>query len=122
MSELRPEAEYLAFLAQGKFMIQRSRASGRCIFHPRVIEPGTGSTDLEWIEASGRGTVHSTTTVSQKPPAPGFNIALIDLEEGPRMMSRVEGIPSSQVAIGMKVTARVVTEDDGQHAVVFVPA
>jgi uncharacterized protein len=122
MSEttLRPEAEYLAFLAQGRFMIQRSRTSGRHIFHPRVVEPGTGSTDLEWVQASGRGTVYSTTAVSQKPPTPPFNIALIDLAEGCRMMSRVEGIPADQVRIGMVVQARIVTEND-QPVVVFVP-
>jgi uncharacterized protein len=121
VSQTRPEAEYLGFLAQGKFMIQRSRDSGRHIFYPRVIEPGTGSDALEWVEASGRGTVYSTTTVSQKPPAEGFNVALIDLEEGPRMMSRVEGIPSERVTIGMEVTVRIVAQD-GQPVVVFVPA
>lgn len=122
MSDIRPEAEFMAFLAQGKFMIQRSRDSGRYIFHPRIVEPGTASSNLEWVEASGEGTVYSTTAVSQKPPAKPFNVALIDLAEGPRMMSRVDGIPADQVAIGMKVRARVVTEEGQPPCVVFVPA
>lgn len=122
MPDIRPEADFTRFLAEGKFMIQRSRDSGRYIFHPRIVEPGTGSSDLEWVEASGEGTVYSTTTVSQKPPAKGFNIALIDLAEGPRMMSRVDGIASDQVTIGMRVRARVITEEGGAPFVVFVPA
>jgi uncharacterized protein len=121
MSDIRPEAEFTAFLAQGKFMIQRSRDSGRHIFHPRILEPGTGSSNLEWVEASGEGTVYSTTAVSQKPPARPYNVALIDLAEGPRMMSRVEGIPADQVTIGMKVRARVTTEEGQPPCVVFVP-
>jgi uncharacterized protein len=121
MSDIRPEAEFTAFLAQGKFMIQRSRDSGRHIFHPRIVEPGTGSSNLEWVEASGEGIVYSTTAVSQKPPAKSYNVALIDLAEGPRMMSRVEGIPADQVTIGMKVRARVTTEEGQPPCVVFVP-
>src|ERR1700744_3323369 len=87
-----PARAYLAFLEQGRFMLQRSRASGRYIFYPRVMEPGTGSTDLEWVPASGAGTVYSTTIIRQKPPTPSYNLALIDLAQGPRMMSRVQGI------------------------------
>ncbi|QHE83692.1 Zn-ribbon domain-containing OB-fold protein [Hydrogenophaga sp. BPS33] len=120
MSDMRPEADFTGFLAQGKFMIQRSRTSGRHIFHPRVVEPGTGSTDLEWVEASGHGTVYSTTTLMQRPPTPNLNIALIDLAEGPRMLARVDGVPSEDVRIGMPVRARVI-EENGQHLVVFVP-
>jgi uncharacterized OB-fold protein len=93
-------------------MLQRSRATGRYIFYPRVAEPGTGSTDLEWVEASGSGTVYSTTVIRQKPPIPSYNLALVDLAEGPRMMSRVEGIPPEQVRIGMSVSAKIVREND----------
>jgi uncharacterized protein len=117
-SGIHPERDYLAFLEQGRFMLQRSRASGRFIFYPRVMEPGTGSTDLEWVPASGAGTVYSTTIIRQKPPTPSYNLALIDLAEGPRMMSRVQGIPPEAVRIGMAVRARIVRED-GRPLVVF---
>ena len=120
MSDMRPEQEFLAFLEQGRFMIQRSQDSGRYIFYPRVAEPGSGSTRLEWVEASGEGVVHSTTTVSQKPPTPNYNVALIELAEGPRMMSRVQGLPAEEVRIGMRVKARIVREND-RPVVVFEP-
>ena len=120
MSELHPEREYLQFLAEGRFMIQRCRTSGKHIFYPRVAEPGTGSTDLEWVEPSGLGTVYSTTVVRMKPPAPSYNVALIDLAEGVRMMSRVEGVAPEAVRIGMQVKAKVIRQDD-QPIVVFEP-
>ena len=93
-------------------MLQRCRMSGGFIFYPRVAEPKTGATDFDWVEASGRGTVYSTTVVRQKPPASDYNVALIELAEGVRMMSRVVGIAPADVKIGMSVRARIVVEDD----------
>jgi uncharacterized protein len=107
LTDIRPEQEYFAHLAQGRFMLQRSRVSGKYFFYPRVAEPVMGSRDLEWVEASGRGTVHATTVVRTKPPQPPYNVVLVDLEEGPRVMSRVEGIAPDEVRIGMKVQARI---------------
>ena len=118
---IHPESDYQKFLAEGSFRIQRSRASGRYIFYPRVVEPDTGSTDLEWVEASERGVVYSTTVIRQKPPTPSYNLALIDLEEGPRMMSRVVGVVPEEVKIGLAVKAKIVREND-QPLVVFEPA
>ena len=115
---MHPEQEYLAFLAKGRFMLQRSKGSGTYVFHPRVAVPGTGEQDLEWVEASGRGVVYSTTVVRNKPPLENYNVALIDLAEGVRMMSRVVDIDPAQVWIGMKVVANV-SEIDGTPAVVF---
>jgi uncharacterized OB-fold protein len=119
--QIQPEVDFLKFLEQGSFRIQRSRSSGRHIFYPRVAEPLTGSTDLEWVEASGRGTVYSTTVSRQKPPTPNYNLALVDLEEGPRMMTRVEGVAPEQVKIGMAVKAKIVREDE-RALLVFEPA
>lgn len=117
---VRPQADYAANLAEGRFMLQRSRSSGRYVYYPRVAEPVTGATDLEWVPASGRGTVYATSVVRQRPPADDYNVALIDLAEGPRMMSRVEGLDPAAVSIGMEVQATVV-EADGAPIVVFHP-
>lgn len=116
-----PERDYLRFLSEGRFMLQRSRSSGKYVFYPRVAEPRTGATDLEWVEASGNGTVYATTVMRQRPPTPNYNVALIDLAEGPRMMSRVEGVDPDAVRIGMAVKARI--ERNGEaFIVVFHPA
>lgn len=118
---LQPEVEWRTHLADGRFMIQRSRSSGDHVFYPRVMAPGTGSEDLEWVEASGRGTVHAVTIVRKKEPADSYNVALVDLAEGPRLMSRVDEIPPDDVTIGMAVQARIIDEN-GKALLVFVPA
>lgn len=115
-----PEAQWRAFLAQGKFRIQRSRSTGRHVFYPRVMAPGTGETDLDWVDASGLGTVYATTVTRAREG--NTNIAIVELAEGPRMMSRVEGIPAEQVHIGMAVRARIATLEDGSLNILFDPA
>jgi uncharacterized OB-fold protein len=119
--DIHPDAEYQKHLQAGRFMIQRSRGSGRHFFYPRIAEPGTGATDLEWVEASGLGTVYSTTVARMKPPSPNHNVALVDLDEGPRLMTRIEGLEPEAVKIGMKVRARITAEGE-LHYVVFDPA
>ncbi|MBX2854897.1 MAG: OB-fold domain-containing protein [Rhodobacteraceae bacterium] len=117
-----PEAQFKAFMAEGKFMIQRSAASGHHVFYPRTITPCSGTADLEWVEASGDGTVYASTVTRRRPEQGGdYNIALIDLAEGPRMMARVDGVAPNQVTIGMRVKARV-GEIDGETAVIWSPA
>ena len=114
LKPLGPEAQFKAFLAEGRFMIQRSRSSGRHVFYPRVAVPGSGATDLEWVPASGEGTVYAITVNRTREGA--YNIALVDLAEGPRMMSRVEGVETAP--IGARVKARIVPID-GEPALVF---
>lgn len=117
-----PQQEYFAHLAEGRFMIQRSRSSGEHVFYPRVAAPRTGAQDLEWVEASGHSTVYATTVMRVRPPAAPYNVCLVQLAEGPRMMSRVEGVAPEAVHVGMAVRARIAQDDEGQPLVVFDPA
>lgn len=114
------DAQFQRFLDEGRFMIQRSRKSGRAFYYPRLAEPRTGDTDVEWFAPSGRGVVYSTTVVRTKPPAEPYNVALVDLEEGPRVTTRVVGVPPSDVRINMKVKARI-EQVDGKALLVFAP-
>jgi uncharacterized OB-fold protein len=118
---IRPEQEWRAALAEGRFLIQRSRSTGGYVYYPRIAEPCTGTDDLEWIEASGDGCVHAVTIVRKKDPADSYNVVLVDLAEGPRLMSRIDGIDHDAVSIGMAVKARIVDEA-GVPLLVFVPA
>lgn len=114
-----PQREYFAYLSEGRFMIQRSRSSGEHVFYPRVAAPRTGTFDLEWVPASGRGIVYATTVMRTRPPIAPYNVCLVQLEEGPRVMSRVEGTPPEAVKIGMAVQARIARDDEGQPLLVF---
>lgn len=117
-----PDAVFAEALENGEFKIQRCASCRAHVFHPRALCPECGSPELDWVAASGKATVHATTVVRQRPEqGPDYNIALVDLEEGPRMVTRVVEIAPDEVAIGSAVTA-FVGEIDGTRAIVFRPA
>lgn len=114
-----PQEQYFAALAEGRFQIQHCKACGRHQFFPRTLCMHCGATDLAWTDPAGTGTVYSFSIVRRKPEAGGdYNVALIDLDEGVRMMSRVDGVALDQLRIGMPVKARVL-RDAAQPLVVF---
>jgi len=117
-----PEKTFKDKLAAGSFEIQKCAACGKHVFYPRVMCTHCGSDQLDWVAASGAGTVYSTTVVRRKPDAGGdYSVVLVDLAEGPRMMSRVVEIAPDAVKIGMSVKARIA--GSGETALVeFVPA
>ena len=101
-----PLKTYLDHLERGELAYQFSPTAKRAVFYPRVLCPFTGSDQLEWRVSAGKGTVHATTVVHPQEGAP-FNVALIDCDEGFRLMSRVEDIAPEAVKIGMRVRFRV---------------
>ena len=116
-----PLKTYVDHLARGELAYQFSREAGRAVFYPRVLCPFTGSDQLEWRISKGLGTVYATTVVH---PAEGnpFNVALVDCDEGFRLMSRVEDIAPEQVRIGQRVRFRVHRQDgDEAPYPVFAP-
>ncbi len=113
------EARYQAQLNEGRFLIQRCNECDKYVFYPRVVCPHCGGASLAWVEPKGTGAVYSTTTVRRKAEAGGdYDVSLIELDEGVRMMSRVEGVAPAEVKIGMRVRAKVV-DDKGAGLVVF---
>lgn len=117
-----PEIEWRRALGEGRFLLQRALDSGTFFFPPRMMEPQTGDGDWEWVKASGFGRVHSVTVINQKPPAEPYNVVLVDLDEGPRLMSRVDGIPADAVTIGLRVRARIGQDGEGEPLLLFDPA
>ena len=80
------------------------------------------SANLDWRVSKGLGTVYSTTAMHFKGEAP-LNVALIDMDEGFRLMSRVEDIDATSVKIGMRVKFRAHPGDEKQAPYpVFTPA
>ncbi|OWT58988.1 Zn-ribbon domain-containing OB-fold protein [Candidimonas nitroreducens] len=98
---------YHEHLRRGELAYQFSPEAQKAVFFPRVACPFTGSTRLEWRVSAGRGRVYATTEVYPRSGDP-YNVTLVDLDEGFRMMSRVEGVAADQVAIGAPVCARIV--------------
>lgn len=103
----RDTAPFWEAASQGRLVLPRCQACRRFHFYPRAICPHCGSERLEWAPASGRGAVHSFTVVHRPPPgfedlAP-YAVALVDLEEGVRMMTQITGCEPGAVRIGMAV-------------------
>ena len=116
---LGPEAYWRNALEAGRILLQRDPVDGTAFFPPRLAGPK--GQKLEWIEASGQGVVYSVTVITPRPPLEPYHVALIDLAEGVRMMSRVEGVAPTELSIGDTVSARIV-QGGGGPLVVFHPA
>jgi uncharacterized OB-fold protein len=108
---------YMSHLARGELAFQRTR-EGTPVFFPRLVAPGSGETDLQWHVSAGFGTVYSATTIHPKGEA-AYNVSLIDMDEGFRLMSRVEGIDAAAVKIGMRVRVRIIHDAEGTPMPVF---
>ncbi len=101
--------EYWAGCKRHELLIQRCRACGRFQFYPRAICANCLSDDVDWVKSSGNGTVYTYSVVHRAPSkafaaeAP-YTTAIVELEEGVRMMTNVVGCPPDAVHIGMPVT------------------
>jgi uncharacterized OB-fold protein len=106
-------------LRQHRLLIPRCNACAGFWFPPSARCPNCSSSDFTWTAASGRGRVFSY-VVYHRVYHPGFadeipyTVGLVELEEGPRMISNIVGIPPEQVVCDMPV--RVVFEDIGDIA------
>ncbi|MEW2031457.1 Zn-ribbon domain-containing OB-fold protein [Streptomyces roseifaciens] len=113
-----PEADaftrpYWEAAGRGRLLIRRCRAAGCGLAHhyPREFCPRCWSEDVAWEEASGRATLYtwSVVHVNDLPPFGGrvpYTAAVVDLAEGPRMMTEVVGCEESGLRIGMALAVR----------------
>lgn len=117
-----PLGVYMEHLKKGELAYQVCKDDNTAFFYPRAVAPGSGSSNLEWRVSKGMGTVYTTTVVYYKGEPP-LNVAMIDVDEGFRLMSRVEDIDPLQVKIGMRVKFRAHPGDEKQPPYpVFTPA
>jgi uncharacterized protein len=106
---------------EGRLMLMRCTACGAYRFPSRKHCDVCLSPNVEWTAASGRGTVYSFGVMHQK-YHPGFfpeipyNLALIELQEGPRMVSNVVGTENAKIRVGMPVMV-----DFERHEDVAIP-
>jgi len=95
---------------EGRLLLQRCRETGRAYFPPRPFSPYTGSRDVEVFEAEGTGFLYSY--VIHQRPVPGFvppyAIAVVELTEGPRLMTNIVGCPQTPEALVLDMAVEVV--------------
>ena len=113
-------------LRTGKLLLQRCTDTGKAYFPPRPFSPYTGSRNVEVFEASGKATLHSY--VIHHRPVPGFKppyaIAVVELEEGPRMMTNIVDCPQTPEALVLDMPLEVafVEMDEKTTLPLFRPA
>ena len=128
MSDELPEADnapWWAALERSELLFQRC---GRCqsvVFYPRSHCPECLAPDLAWSKSSGRGTVYTFTVVHRavrafEGKAP-YVVALVELDEGFRLMTNIVDCPPENVRVGMPVAAKFVKGSDGKTLPLFAP-
>ena len=96
-------------LKDGKLMLQRNKKSGRAYYPARPFDPADPFSDVEWFEASGKGTLLSY-VINHRPP-PGyeapFAIAIVQLQEGPKMMTNIIDCPQTPEALQLDMPLEI---------------
>ncbi len=119
--ERSPLIQWQDHLRAGRLAYQFSPDTGRAVFYPRLVCPHGGKAPLEWRVSAGLGTVYS---ISRVHPVKGdpYPVALIDLDEGFRMMSTVDGATGEPEEIGrrVRVTLRPAAAEGAAPLPVFV--
>ena len=110
----------------GELRLQRCDACANVYFPPRPFCPSCASRKVSVFKASGKGTLYSY-VINHRPAAPGFTppyaIAVVELDEGPRMMTNLVDMDFKDVKIGMSVKLKFIqTEGDGPPMPFFTPA
>jgi uncharacterized OB-fold protein len=116
--ETSPLNQYLRHLEASELAYQYSPQADAAVFFPRVVSP-YGDT-LEWRVSGGLGTVHATTWIPVRDGAP-YNVALIDMDEGFRLMSSVRSVPVEEVRIGDRVRVHIEHPEGENPYPVFEP-
>jgi uncharacterized OB-fold protein len=107
-----------------RLLLQHCRACDRAIWYPRTLCPHCSSTDIEWREATGSGTVYAV-SVQYRPGTPQlkdrvpYAVVLVDLDEGVRVMSNVMNTDPDRVGVGRRVRAAWEPLTDGRNLLVF---
>lgn len=114
-----PEQTYFRYLQSGEWRVPQCQSCRTFVFFPRVNCLACGSEAFDWVAPAGGGTIYSTTVMRRPAEAGGDrNLCLVDLDEGFRMMSQIDGVEASVPKIGDRVRATLRNDNDS-HLVVF---
>ncbi|MBT2505419.1 Zn-ribbon domain-containing OB-fold protein [Streptomyces sp. ISL-98] len=123
---------YWEAAAQGRLLVRRCGACGEAHHYPREFCPRCWSDDVEWEQATGRATLYTWSVVHRNDLPPfgartPYTAAVVDLAEGPRMMTEIVDCAEGELRIGMELEVAFreggdAVETDGCAVPVFRPA
>jgi uncharacterized OB-fold protein len=132
MNQHRPEIDEAtrAFwhgLAEGRLLGSRCCSCHKVASHHRGFCPACWSADVEDVELSGRATLYTYSIVHVNPMPPfsalvPYITAIVELDEGPRLATRLVDVEREQITIGMPLSARFERVDPEEGIVLFGPA
>lgn len=113
--------------AERRLLVVRCRSCGKAHYYPRPFCPRCGSDGVSWEEASGDATLYTWSVVHQNDMPPfrdkvPYVAAMVDLVEGPRMMTEVVGAEAAELRVGMALRVDFDDLDEGFRIPVFRPA
>jgi uncharacterized OB-fold protein len=116
-----------ALREDSSFLLQRCSACAEYAGYPKIFCPNCYSSDLTWAESTGRGVVYTFSTVAANPPSTfieelPYTIAIVQLDEGPRFLTRLVGVDPVDVRCDMPVKLAIDTVDDELAMPLFEPA
>ena len=121
-----PDREWRALLERGEIRLQRCDGCGHLRQPPGWICPECLDERWHWVPVSGMGTVEGLAwylkRIDERFPDVPYNVALVRLDEGTRMLANVEGVAVGDLAVGQRVVAIVVPGRRGGPVVNFRPA
>lgn len=126
----QPESDFYWEKAQAhELWLRRCNACEHAYFYPRDFCPDCGSRDVSWVQASGKGTLH-TFAIVHRAPVPAFRdhvpfvVAMVDLEEGPRIPTNLVDVEPdpAHIHVGMPVEVAFADLTDEITLPVFRPA
>ena len=109
-----------------RLLVQWCVPCDTAIFYPREVCPSCLGTELEWRESAGEATVYAVSvqhraawpTLADRVP---YAVALVDLDEGIRMMTNIVGCDPEDVRVDQRVSVRWEALSDGRNLPVFAP-
>jgi uncharacterized OB-fold protein len=112
--------DFWAAANKGKLMIPRCGKTEKFFWYPRNISPYTLTTDVEWVEASGKGEIYTYSVMRRASPI--YAIAYVTLEEGVTVMTNIVDCDFDSLAVGQPVELAFRDSEGGQKVPVFKPA
>ena len=114
--------------AEGRYLIRHCNACDHRYWYPRDFCPACWSEDVEWQEASGTGTLYTYSIVHRNDLPPWgdrvpYVAAIVDLDEGPRVMAHLVDVDHDAIEVGMPVQVSFREDEDGEFTLpVFTPS
>ncbi len=120
-------APFFAAIDDGRLLIGHCSACGEYHYYPRPHCPRCWSDDVDWVDAAGRASLYTWSVIHTNDLPPWaervpYIAAVVELEEGPRMMTHVVGAEGDDLRIGMPLEVEFVDLDDESTIAAFRPA